>query len=152
MAILKQFSAILLYCDLTHFCASRCRISGDYRPAILGIVRFAIRDSVPLSSEILMVQNSSKMTKQFSRSYFRNNFLWHAWCQKVDGIVRSLSARECQKENARNDHITWGLGAFKTSAFGSTWPYTPDLRLEVAEGFHSIRKIQSSSLFVGLIF
>ena len=32
------------------FFASRCGISGHSRPAILGIVRFAIRDSVPLSS------------------------------------------------------------------------------------------------------
>ena len=50
MAILNRFSAILLYCDSTHFFASRCRISGDSGPAILGIVRFAIRDSVPLVS------------------------------------------------------------------------------------------------------
>ena len=52
MAILNRFSAILLYCDATHFLASRCRISGDSRPAILGIVRFAIRDSVPLRSRV----------------------------------------------------------------------------------------------------
>ena len=51
MAILNRFSAILLYCDSTHFFASRCRIAGDSRPAILGIVRFAIRDSVPLRLE-----------------------------------------------------------------------------------------------------
>ena len=44
MAILNRFSAILLYCDSTRFFASRCGISGDSRPAILGIVRFAIRD------------------------------------------------------------------------------------------------------------
>ena len=50
MAILNRFSAILLYCDSTHFFASRCGISGDSGPAILGIVRFAIRDSVPLRS------------------------------------------------------------------------------------------------------
>ena len=50
MAILNQFSAILLYFDSTHFFASRCGISGDSRPAILGIVRFAIRESGPLSS------------------------------------------------------------------------------------------------------
>ena len=50
MAILNRFSAILLYCDSTHFSASRCGISGDSRPAILGIVRSAIRDSVPLSA------------------------------------------------------------------------------------------------------
>ena len=48
MAILNRFSAILLYCDSTHFFAFRCGISGDSRPAILGIVRFSIRDSVPL--------------------------------------------------------------------------------------------------------
>ena len=48
MAILNRFSAILLYCDSTHFLASRCGIAGDPRPAILGIVRFAIRDSVLL--------------------------------------------------------------------------------------------------------
>ena len=52
MAILNRFSAILLYyCDSTPFFASRCGISGDSRPAILGIVRFAIRDSVPPSPE-----------------------------------------------------------------------------------------------------
>ena len=43
MAILNRFSAILLYCASTQSFASRCRISGDSRPAILGIVRFAIR-------------------------------------------------------------------------------------------------------------
>ena len=50
MAVLNRFSAILLYCDSAPFFASRCGISGDSRPAILGIVRFAIRDSVPLRS------------------------------------------------------------------------------------------------------
>ena len=50
MAILNRFPAILLYCDSTHLFASRCGISGDSRPEILGIVRFAIRDSVPLST------------------------------------------------------------------------------------------------------
>ena len=49
MAILNRFSAILLCCDSTHNFASRCGISGDSRPASLGIVRLAIRDSVPLS-------------------------------------------------------------------------------------------------------
>ena len=51
MAILNRFSVILLillYCSLTLYLASRCGISGDSRPAILGIMRFAIRDSVPL--------------------------------------------------------------------------------------------------------
>ena len=52
IAILNRVSAILRYCDSIRFFASRCRISGDSRPAILGIVRFAIRDSVPLSSEV----------------------------------------------------------------------------------------------------
>ena len=51
MAILNRFSAILLYCDSTHIFASRWGISGDSKPAILGIVRFAIRDSVPLRFE-----------------------------------------------------------------------------------------------------
>ena len=50
MAILNRFSAILLCCDSSHFFASRCGISGDSRPAILRIVRFAIRDSVLLRS------------------------------------------------------------------------------------------------------
>ena len=48
MAILNRLSAILLCCDSTPFFASRCGISGDSMLAILGIVRFAIRDSVPL--------------------------------------------------------------------------------------------------------
>ena len=52
MAILNRFPAILLYCDSTRFFASRCGISGDSGPAILGIVRFATRDSVPLSSDL----------------------------------------------------------------------------------------------------
>ena len=51
MAILNRFSAMLLHCDSTHLFDSRCEISGDSRPAILGIVRFAIRDSVLLRSE-----------------------------------------------------------------------------------------------------
>ena len=49
LAILNRFSAILLCCDSAHFFASRCGNSGDSKPAIPGIVRFAIRDSVPLS-------------------------------------------------------------------------------------------------------
>ena len=53
MAILNGLSAILLYCDSTHVFASRCGIAGDSKPAILGIVRFAIRDSVLLSSQVL---------------------------------------------------------------------------------------------------
>ena len=44
MAILNRFSAIVLYCDPAPAFASRCKISGDFRPAILG----SIRDSVPL--------------------------------------------------------------------------------------------------------
>ena len=47
MAILNRCSAILLCCDSTHVLASRCGISGDSRRTILGIVRLAIRDSVP---------------------------------------------------------------------------------------------------------
>ena len=50
MAILNKFSAILVYCDSTQFFACCCGMSGDSRPAILGIVRFAIRDSVLLRS------------------------------------------------------------------------------------------------------
>ena len=50
LAILNRFSAILLCCDSAHFFASRCGNSGDSKPAIPGIVRFAIRDSVPLRS------------------------------------------------------------------------------------------------------
>ena len=42
-AILNRISAILLYCNSTHFCASHCGNSGDSWPAILGIVRFATR-------------------------------------------------------------------------------------------------------------
>ena len=53
MAILNRFSAILLFCDPTHVFASSCGISDDSRPAIMGIMRFAIRDSVPLSSQLL---------------------------------------------------------------------------------------------------
>ena len=48
MAILNRFSAIILYCDSTHVFASHCGICDDSGPAILGIVRFAICDSVPL--------------------------------------------------------------------------------------------------------
>ena len=45
----------LIFCDSTlllfaFIFASRCGISGDSRPAILGLVRFMIRDSMPLSS------------------------------------------------------------------------------------------------------
>ena len=50
LAILNRFCAILLCCDSAHFFASRCGNSGDSKPAIPGIVRFAIRDSVPLRS------------------------------------------------------------------------------------------------------
>ena len=43
MAILNRFSALLFYCDSSHFFAS-----GGSRPAILGIVGFAVRNSAPL--------------------------------------------------------------------------------------------------------
>ena len=56
MAILNRFSAILLAAiRLELINASRCKISGDSRPAILGIAPFAIRDSVPLRSWLLTV-------------------------------------------------------------------------------------------------
>ena len=61
MAILNRFSATLLHCDSTQFFASRCGFSGDSRPAILGIVRFAIRDSVPLSIGLPRMGHSSKV-------------------------------------------------------------------------------------------
>ena len=63
MAILNRFSAILLYCDSTHVCASRCGISGDFS-AILGIVRFAVRDSVPLSCLEMLYQ---ELVRHFGR-------------------------------------------------------------------------------------
>ena len=59
MAILHRFSAVLLYCDSTHFFASRRGISGDSRPAILGIMPVAIRDSVPLRSRMALLTFSS---------------------------------------------------------------------------------------------
>ena len=46
MAILSRFSAISLLAAIQLIFAFRCRILGDSRPAILGIVRFA--DSVSL--------------------------------------------------------------------------------------------------------
>ena len=49
MAILDRFSAILLSCNSTHYFASRCGNSGDSRPTILGIVRFAIRCAAKVS-------------------------------------------------------------------------------------------------------
>ena len=49
LAILSRFSVVLLHCGSTQVCASRCRNSGDSRPAMRGNVRFAIRNSVPLS-------------------------------------------------------------------------------------------------------
>ena len=63
MAILNRFSAILHYRDSTQLCASHCGISGDSWPAILGIVRFAIRDSVPLSSRNTSPKQRELITK-----------------------------------------------------------------------------------------
>ena len=60
MAILNRFSSILLHFDSTEMFACHCGILGDSRPAILGIVRFTIRDSVPLS------YGGSKRLPQFS--------------------------------------------------------------------------------------
>ena len=48
MAILNRFPRFYFTAIRLIFVASRCRISGDSRPAILGIIRFAVRDSVPL--------------------------------------------------------------------------------------------------------
>ena len=63
LAILNRFSAILLCCDSAHFFASRCGNSGDSKPAIPGIVRFAIRDSVPLSSGVSCYAFSRRMLR-----------------------------------------------------------------------------------------
>ena len=54
LAILNRFSAIQHCCDSAHFFASRRGNSGDSKPAIPGIVRFAIRDSVPLSESLFI--------------------------------------------------------------------------------------------------
>ena len=54
LSILNRFSAILLCCDSTHFCASRCRNSGNSRLAALMSVRSAIRGSVLLRSRLQM--------------------------------------------------------------------------------------------------
>ena len=44
--ILNRFSMILLYCNSTHSCDSRCEISGDSAPVVLrecpGIVSYAV--------------------------------------------------------------------------------------------------------------
>ena len=63
MAILNQFSAILLCCDSTQLSASRCGISVDSRPAMLGIVRFAIRDSVVLSQKFQSAESAKKFSE-----------------------------------------------------------------------------------------
>ena len=70
------FTAIRLF-----FFASRCGISGDSRPAILGIVRFAIRDSVqhgkiyrellPSSLRRALVQGSGAQKKNTAFSSAR---------------------------------------------------------------------------------
>ena len=65
MTILNRFSANLLYCDSNRFFAFCCGISGDSRPAILGIMRFAVRDSVPLKCRpciFLVVENMTQDT------------------------------------------------------------------------------------------
>ena len=48
MAILNRFSPRVYFTAIRLVFASRRGIFGDSRPAILGIVRFAIRASVPL--------------------------------------------------------------------------------------------------------
>ena len=51
MAILNRFFLRFYFAAIRlEFLAPRCGIPGDSGPAILGIVRFAIRDSVPLRS------------------------------------------------------------------------------------------------------
>ena len=40
LAILNRFSAILFYCDSTHFCASHCGISGKSDKMTYIILRF----------------------------------------------------------------------------------------------------------------
>ena len=78
MAILNRFSAILQNCDLTRFLACRCEISGDSRPAIMEIVRFAIRDSVPLtkiSGAMASLATSSDHGSNFFSRQARNKEL-----------------------------------------------------------------------------
>ena len=53
MEILNRFSAILLTANQQKIACPCGKFSGHSRPAILGIVRFAIRDSMPLSSVTL---------------------------------------------------------------------------------------------------
>ena len=79
MASLNRFSAILFYCDSTHLFASRCRISGDSRPAILGSVRFVICNFVPLRNlALLATRGSYTLTRvSISQKLFRNPCLSH---------------------------------------------------------------------------
>ena len=72
MAIPNRFSAILLYCDSTQFCASRCGISGDSWPAILGIGRCAIRNSVPL--------RGGQFARTVPKSVYENLSYWGRCC------------------------------------------------------------------------
>ena len=63
------------------FFASLCGIPGDSRPAILGIARFAIRDSVPLSPGL-----------HFTISVFRELFL--VFCEsKILGFQHKILAK-----------------------------------------------------------
>ena len=65
----RIFSAILFFVIRFLFlllaAESRCGISGDSRPAIVGIVRFAIRDSVPLRSLLFLNSSSFFMGEHF---------------------------------------------------------------------------------------
>ena len=62
------------------FFASRCRISGNSRPAILGIVRFAIRESVPL-------RYTDPQVRQFPQRIFFDAASQRHWC---NSILRSV--------------------------------------------------------------
>ena len=66
MAILNRFSAILLYCDSTHFFASRCGISGDSRPALGKTV---CRTKLPRKALISKRKMVPKTTRNFPEKF-----------------------------------------------------------------------------------
>ena len=128
MAILNRFSAILLCCDSTHFFASRCGISGDSGPAILGIVRFAIRDSVPLRCHYMSLCSEVPASTKFNSQRIVYVMISGA-CNLVSlrGCLCNLvgkgspKSREDRKETfaARGEQSAESCHAFGCHAFGT---------------------------------
>ena len=89
--------------NLPNLFDSHCRISGDSRPVILGIVRFAIRDSVLLRWGRSHVGPEWKTDPvQFERGFGKGSFNWGRGSGGVKSTGVSQSVRETSRDESQN--------------------------------------------------